>query len=83
MFFQREITFDNAEELTEEGLPLMVLFYDPNNTKPIKDFKMRIESELISEKRKQTQLHEQIYWRNKLTAIFFSCSNRKYQFPYS
>lgn len=47
----REITFDNAEELTEEGLPLMVLFYHPNDTTPIKDYKEKVEAELISEKR--------------------------------
>lgn len=26
----REITFENGEELTEEGLPFLILFYDPN-----------------------------------------------------
>lgn len=52
----REITFDNAEELTEEGLPLMVLFYHPNNTLPIKQYKEKVETELISEKRKKFSL---------------------------
>lgn len=52
LIFLREITFDNAEELTEEGLPLMVLFYHPNNTLPIKQYKEKVETELISEKRK-------------------------------
>jgi hypothetical protein len=30
----REITFENGEELTEEGLPFLILFYDPNNLEP-------------------------------------------------
>ncbi|XP_031625231.1 endoplasmic reticulum resident protein 44-like [Contarinia nasturtii] len=46
----REITFENAEELTEEGMPFMILFYHPNNTTPIKDYKARVEAELIHEK---------------------------------
>lgn len=50
--FHREITFENAEELTEEGLPFMILFYHPNNTAPIKEFKARVEAELLHEKRK-------------------------------
>lgn len=32
----------------------MILFFDPNNTAPIKDYKTMVETELISEKRKQT-----------------------------
>lgn len=56
IFKKREITFDNAEELTEEGLPLMVLFYHPNNTIPIKHFKEKVEAELISEKRKKNHV---------------------------
>lgn len=49
---RREITFENAEELTEEGMPFMILFYHPNNTTPIKDYKAMVEAELIQEKRK-------------------------------
>jgi hypothetical protein len=26
----REITFENGEELTEEGLPFLIMFYEPN-----------------------------------------------------
>lgn len=52
MKFHREITFENAEELTEEGMPFMILFYNPNNTIPIKDYKARVEEELLHEKRK-------------------------------
>jgi endoplasmic reticulum resident protein 44 len=46
----REITFENAEELTEEGLPFLILFYNPDNLDVIKDFKTIVESQLITEK---------------------------------
>ncbi|XP_055384855.1 endoplasmic reticulum resident protein 44 [Condylostylus longicornis] len=46
----REITFENAEELTEEGLPFLILFYNPNDAESIKDYKAIIEAELLSEK---------------------------------
>jgi len=32
----REITFENAEELTEEGLPFLILFHSPDDTDSIK-----------------------------------------------
>lgn len=51
-YFYREITFENAEELTEEGLPFLILFHAPNDTESIKDFKSIVESQLMSEKRK-------------------------------
>lgn len=47
----REITFENAEELTEEGLPFLILFHNPDDTESIKDYKSIIETELLSEKR--------------------------------
>lgn len=47
----REITFENAEELTEEGLPFLILFYNPDNLDIIKDYKTIVETQLISEKR--------------------------------
>lgn len=48
----REITFENAEELTEEGLPFLILFFNPDNLEPVKDYKAIVETQLISEKRK-------------------------------
>lgn len=48
----REITFENAEEFTEEGLPFLILFYRPGDTETIKDYKAVVESELLSEKSK-------------------------------
>uniref|UniRef100_A0A1A9UE65 Thioredoxin domain-containing protein n=1 Tax=Glossina austeni TaxID=7395 RepID=A0A1A9UE65_GLOAU len=46
----REITFENAEELTEEGLPFLILFHHPDDTGSIKDFKAVIETQLLDEK---------------------------------
>lgn len=47
-----EITFENAEELTEEGLPFLILFHDNKDTESIKKYKSVVETELLSEKRK-------------------------------
>lgn len=48
----REITFENAEELTEEGLPFLILFHSPDDYDSIKDYKHIVETQLLSEKRK-------------------------------
>lgn len=48
----REITFENAEELTEEGLPFLILFHASGDTTSIKDYKMIVETQLLGEKRK-------------------------------
>jgi len=45
----REITFENAEELTEEGLPFVILFYNPDDKTWIEVFKRVVEQELRSE----------------------------------
>lgn len=50
-YSRREITFDNAEELTEEGLPFLILFHAPNDTQSVKDFKSIIKKEVASERR--------------------------------
>ncbi|XP_018897645.2 endoplasmic reticulum resident protein 44 isoform X1 [Bemisia tabaci] len=46
----REITFENAEELTEEGLPFLILFHKPDDLQTVKLFKEIVVNELISEK---------------------------------
>ena len=48
----REITFENAEELTEEGLPFLILFHSSDDLESIKNYKTIVETQLISEKRK-------------------------------
>uniref|UniRef100_A0A146KR41 Endoplasmic reticulum resident protein 44 n=1 Tax=Lygus hesperus TaxID=30085 RepID=A0A146KR41_LYGHE len=47
----REITFENAEELTEEGLPFLILFHRPGkDEETVKRYKDIANGELISEK---------------------------------
>ncbi|XP_046469730.1 endoplasmic reticulum resident protein 44 isoform X1 [Neodiprion pinetum] len=46
----REITFENAEELTEEGLPFLILFHKPDDTESVKAYKDIISGSLINEK---------------------------------
>ncbi|XP_046737088.1 endoplasmic reticulum resident protein 44 isoform X2 [Diprion similis] len=46
----REITFENAEELTEEGLPFLILFHKPDDTESVKAYKDIISGSLIDEK---------------------------------
>lgn len=49
----REITFENAEELTEEGLPFLILFHRPGiDDDTVKRFKDIVADQLITEKRK-------------------------------
>lgn len=48
----REITFENAEELTEEGLPFLILFHNPSDTESVKKYKEIVKNELLSEKQK-------------------------------
>ncbi|SPP84117.1 endoplasmic reticulum resident protein 44 [Drosophila guanche] len=42
----REITFSNAEEIGEEGLPFVMLFYDKDNMQPVQEFKTVVETKL-------------------------------------
>ncbi|XP_058810908.1 endoplasmic reticulum resident protein 44 isoform X2 [Phymastichus coffea] len=46
----REITFENAEELTEEGLPFLILFHDPKDLESVKQFKDICSTALVDEK---------------------------------
>jgi len=46
----REITFENAEELTEEGLPFLILFHKPDEHVSVKDFNDLVSRELMGEK---------------------------------
>uniref|UniRef100_A0A6A7FVD2 Endoplasmic reticulum resident protein 44-like n=1 Tax=Hirondellea gigas TaxID=1518452 RepID=A0A6A7FVD2_9CRUS len=48
----REITFGNAEELTEEGLPFLILFHDPVDDDSPKQYRAVIERELVDHKTK-------------------------------
>jgi len=46
----REITFENAEELTEEGLPFLILFHKPEDEASVKEYTELVQRELMSEK---------------------------------
>lgn len=46
----REITFENAEELTEEGLPFLILFYAPGDDDAIKRYNDIVQRELLEDK---------------------------------
>ena len=46
----REITFENAEELTEEGLPFLILFHKPDDLESVKLFEKEVQRQLIHEK---------------------------------
>lgn len=48
----REITFENAEELTEEGLPFLLLFYNPSDKDSIEEYKTEVARQLVHEKGK-------------------------------
>ena len=50
----REITFENAEELTEEGLPFLILFHAPDDNESIKQYSDIVQRELMEDKRKFT-----------------------------
>jgi len=46
----REITFENAEELTEEGLPFLILFHAPEDNESIKRFTDVVQTQLMEDK---------------------------------
>lgn len=45
----REITFENAEELTEEGLPFLILFHHPDDKASVEAYTQVAHSELYTE----------------------------------
>lgn len=59
----REITFENAEELTEEGLPFLILFHRPDDIENVRKFNQLVTEELMDEKRKifSTSIYTWIY----------------------
>lgn len=46
----REVTFENVEELTEEGLPFLILFRDPNDKETEKKYTETVARELYDQK---------------------------------
>ena len=45
----REITFENGEELTEEGKPFLILFHTSEDTQSLKYFQNEISRSLVGE----------------------------------
>ena len=48
----REITFANAEELTEEGLPFLILFHKADDQESVTAFEREVAKQLLSERSK-------------------------------
>lgn len=46
----REITFENAEELTEEGLPFLILFHHPDDHEIVDKYTQQVQTQLIGDK---------------------------------
>ena len=46
----REITFENAEELTEEGLPFLILFHNPEDTESVREYNDLVKEQLMGER---------------------------------
>ncbi|XP_067093423.1 endoplasmic reticulum resident protein 44 [Osmerus mordax] len=53
----REITFENGEELTEEGIPFLILFHLKEDTTSLEKFQHEVARQLISEKGSINFLH--------------------------
>uniref|UniRef100_A0A8C8FC67 Thioredoxin domain-containing protein n=1 Tax=Oncorhynchus tshawytscha TaxID=74940 RepID=A0A8C8FC67_ONCTS len=53
----REITFENGEELTEEGIPFLILFHVKEDTESLEKFQHEVARQLISEKGSINFLH--------------------------
>ncbi|XP_028983928.1 endoplasmic reticulum resident protein 44 [Betta splendens] len=53
----REITFENGEELTEEGIPFLILFHIKEDTESLERFQQEVARQLISEKGSINFLH--------------------------
>jgi len=53
----REITFENGEELTEEGKPFLILFHTREDTQSLKYFQNEISRSLVGEEENVNFLH--------------------------
>ncbi|XP_041649159.1 endoplasmic reticulum resident protein 44 [Cheilinus undulatus] len=53
----REITFENGEELTEEGIPFLILFHAKEDTNSLERFQHEVARQLIGEKGSINFLH--------------------------
>lgn len=60
----REITFENAEELTEEGIPFLILFKLNDDETSLKMFTETVENEL-SDQRSKNFFYQKLVGGNK------------------
>ena len=58
----REITFENAEELTEEGRPFLLLFHHPDDHGSVELFKSEVSKQLVHEKGTYKQCQYVQFW---------------------
>jgi endoplasmic reticulum resident protein 44 len=59
----REITFANAEELTDEGLPFLILFHKADDHESITLFEREVVKQLLNERCKyEFDFNEKIYF---------------------
>ncbi len=52
----REITFSNAEELTDEGLPFLILFHKADDHESVTMFEREVAKQLQNERCKYSML---------------------------
>jgi len=88
----REITFENAEEITEEGLPFLLFFYNPEDIESVKLFKDIVSMHLLQEKQRVNfltadgikfahPLHHLGKHKDDLPVIVIDSFKHMYQFP--
>ncbi len=63
----REITFSNAEELTDEGLPFLILFHKADDHESIVSFEREVAKQLLDERCKYS-----FFYLGKKICFFFS-----------
>jgi endoplasmic reticulum resident protein 44 len=62
----REITFANAEELTDEGLPFLILFHKADDHESITLFEREVAKQLLNERCKY-----EFNFNEKISFFFF------------
>jgi endoplasmic reticulum resident protein 44 len=78
----REITFENAEELTEEGLPFLILFHHPDDKESVKKYIQIVHEQLQDEKRK-LRLHAHAFMlseNNRIRYFELTISSRRHNY---
>lgn len=69
--FVREITFENAEELTEEGLPFLILFRHPDDHTILETFTQEVARQLEDQKSKRNKKFQMKFLKKNVFFIFF------------